>query len=78
MDLVVVGMSGGVDSSVAAKLLADQVSQVVHHNRSLTILEFLGLRLICSVHAKLGYPRRIRDRQRLRVGKRLGRRPTSM
>jgi tRNA methyl transferase len=28
MNLVVVGMSGGVDSSVTAKLLADQVSQL--------------------------------------------------
>ena len=33
MSLVVVGMSGGVDSSVAAKLLADQVNQLVYFAR---------------------------------------------
>lgn len=34
MNLVVVGMSGGVDSSVTAKLLADQVNQFEYPKRS--------------------------------------------
>jgi GMP synthase PP-ATPase subunit len=51
---VVVAMSGGVDSSVAAKLLAEKVRRTL---RNLTSgLHLLGLRPFCHLHAQLGHP----------------------
>lgn len=71
-------MSGGVDSSVTAKLLADKVSNmslVMHQN---LIFVLTGLRPISSVHAQLGHTRRVWFRSWMRVGERLGRCQTRM
>ena len=64
--LVVIAMSGGVDSSVTAALLAQKVIYgllIIKKCRS--DCEASGLRPLCSFYAQLGYPRRERHRPRV-------------
>ena len=76
---VVVAMSGGVDSSVTAKLLADAA------NVGPAIFQRIapssccsGIRPLCSIHAELGHARRIRVGRRMRVEEGLGGRAESL
>jgi PP-loop superfamily ATP-utilizing enzyme len=54
--LVVIAMSGGVDSSVTAKLLADRVGRhfVVEFKSPTT--KSLGCGFVGDIYAELGYP----------------------
>jgi asparagine synthetase B (glutamine-hydrolysing) len=52
---VVVAMSGGVDSSVTAKLLAEKVRRTLRTFFTLTDTFYLGLRPFCHIHAQLGH-----------------------
>jgi hypothetical protein len=76
---VVVAMSGGVDSSVTAKLLADaaNVSPVLSHRIAPSSC-CSGIRPLCSIHAELGHARRIWVGRRMRVEEGLGGRAESL
>lgn len=74
--LVVVGMSGGVDSSVTALLLAKNVCQNMQHIQKKPLQNecyLLGFWSFCCFYAELGHSRRIWHRHGMRMGKRLAR-----
>ena len=75
--LVVVGMSGGVDSSVSALLLAKNVCkkkvQHISNHFKTNLVNLLGFWPFCCFYAELGHSRRIWHRHGMRMGKRLAR-----